>query len=85
MAEAILLPLLEHCDFLIVHGQQDLRTGQDRMKRVVAGGHCSLVARALAAKARCPGFDSWWCHFLCSPKSFQRSMDSNDANRDLFQ
>ena len=43
------------------------------------------MARALAAKARCPVFDSRWRHFLCSPKSFQRSTDSNDADRDLFR
>ena len=45
----------------------------------------SSVARALAAKARCPGFDSRRRHFLCSPKLFQRSTDSNDANHDLFR
>ena len=42
-------------------------------------GDRSSVARALAAKARCPGFDSRWRHFLSSPMSFQRSTNSSDA------
>ena len=44
-----------------------------------AGCHSS-VARALAAKARCPGFISRRHHFLSSPMLFQRSTDSNDAS-----
>ena len=47
-------------------------------------GCCSSVARALAAKARCPGFDSQRRHFLFSPMSFQRSMDSNNIDCVLF-
>ena len=43
------------------------------------------VVAQLAAKARCPVLDSRRRHFLCSPKSFQRSTDSNDADPDLFR
>ena len=44
----------------------------------------SSVARALATKARCPGFDSRRCHFLFSHMLFSQSMDSNNADCVLF-
>ena len=50
-----------------------------------AAGHRSSVARALVAKARCPEFNSQWCHFLSSPMLFQRSTDSSDVHCVLFR
>ena len=46
---------------------------------MVVGGGRSSVARALAAKARCPGFDSRRRHSLSSHMLLQRSTDSYNA------
>ena len=47
---------------------------------------CLTVARALVAKARCPGFDFQWCHLRSSSIShFKGLLNSNDVDGVLFR